>query len=169
MMFPGKSDVAVAPFGFRYTPTRSRIEGPAFGKIFRVIATLIVAGSGIELASLWLNSTQEIALYQPFAWFCLAWAIMAVMWFAMMRSRTWIDDKVIHQGWVWTKKVEIADLAYCKVFRIQGLAWLIAPRLYARTFGGKLGIFYFASDELYAEFLRIQEALRKFGRGETIQ
>ena len=77
----------------------------------------------------------------------------------MVLGVTRFNAQGIEQSWMWRKRVELKDLAYAKVIRIRGLEWLIAPRLYTKTFGGKLFIFYAAAPGMLAEFKRLEQTL----------
>ena len=83
-------------------------------------------------------------------------------WISILRSTTRLDANGLHQTWVWDKHMEFDDLAYCKLIRVRGLEWLIAPRLYARTLMGKFSVFYTASPDMTAEFERLVTDLQTF-------
>jgi hypothetical protein len=53
----------------------------------------------------------------------------------------------------------VSDLAYVKLIRLRGFDWLIAPRLYARTHGGKFASFYASTPDVLAQFERISDKL----------
>ena len=55
---------------------------------------------------------------------------------------------------------ELGDLAYCKLIRVRGFEWLIAPRLYTKTYAGKLAIFYASSPAMISEFQRMESELK---------
>ena len=54
----------------------------------------------------------------------------------------------------------VADLAYAKLIRLRGFEWLIAPRLYARTHGGKFASFYASTPDVLQQFEKISSKLK---------
>ena len=54
----------------------------------------------------------------------------------------------------------VSDLAYAKLIRLRGFEWLIAPRLYARTHGGKFASFYASTPDVLLQFEKIHNKLK---------
>lgn len=86
--------------------------------------------------------------------------MMAYTEWHIVRGKTTLDSTCLQQSWVWAKRTELRDLAYAKLIRVRGLDWLIAPRLYTKTFSGKLAVFYAAAPEMLAEFQRLEQELK---------
>ena len=153
----------MGPAPFRFTPSSPGgfIEGPAFSRAFKLLATVIVGGCAVWLIQLWSAGALGSAKSSGLGWFVAGMALMVWTWFAIMTSRTRLDDKGLHQRWIWDKHMALDDLAFGKLIRVRGLDWLVAPRLYVRTLMGKFAVFYAASPEMLAEFERLVEELRK--------
>lgn len=156
------SHLGPAPFSF--TPSRPEQAGPAFTRPFKLLATLLVAACAAWLASLWRAGALGTGGSSGLVWFLSALALMLYTWWHILSSRTRLDGTALQQSWIWDKKLELRELAYCKLIRIRGLDWLIAPRLYARTLLGKFAVFYAADPELLADFERLARELEAFRR-----
>lgn len=158
----GMKFAAVLPEPFRFQPTGGRVEGPAFSRVFQSLTTVVVAGCMGWVWRLWQRGAID---YGPgLAWVAAALALMACTWWAVMRSRTVVGADALQQRWLWNKRMDLADMAFCKVIRVPGLDWLVAPRLYARTLTGKFSVFYGATPELREEFKRLSQELAAFRR-----
>ena len=92
-------------------------------------------------------------------WLGAALCLMAYTEWHILRGKTTLDSSVLQQSWVWRKRTELQDLAYVKLIRVRGLEWLIAPRLYTKTFSGKLAVFYAAAPAMLIEFERLEKEL----------
>lgn len=152
----------LGPPPFPFTPSQpGGLRGPAYSPAFKLLATALVGGAGAWMALLWqrgaLAGHDRLAL-----WFLAALAMMLYTWWCMLRSVTSLDAGQIRQSWVWTKKMELRELAYVRVLRVRGLEWLIAPRIYARTLLGKFTVFYVADAALLREFERLAAELAAF-------
>ncbi|HEX7887994.1 MAG TPA: hypothetical protein VF522_01435 [Ramlibacter sp.] len=165
-MVPASGTTQVGPPPFRFEPrVPGGLRAPAFSRTFRLIATAIVAGSAWWMFQLWQSgklapagSDAVVALGWPLA----ALALMAYTWWHIQTSTTRLTAEGLHQTWIWDKKMELRELAYGKLFRVRGLEWLIAPRLYVRTLLGKFAVFYTADREMLAEFERLIQELQAF-------
>ena len=93
-------------------------------------------------------------------WLAAALGLMACTEWYILKGKTTLNSTSIKQTWVWNKSAELRDLAYVKLIRIRGLDWLVAPRLYTKTFSGKLAVFYAADAAMLAEFGRLEQALQ---------
>lgn len=154
---------AFGPPPFRFTPTtEGGLEGPAFGTAFKFLVTVLVGGCIGWTIRLWWRGALGEGIGVNLGWFLAALAMMAWTWWAVIRSRTRIDATGLRQTWVWTKRMEVRDLAYGKLIRVRGLEWLIAPRLYLRTLMGKFAVFYVADPRLTAESERLLAELKTF-------
>ena len=149
-----------APFVFRL-PGGTALQSPAFSKPFKFLASLMVAYVGVWLWQLWqlgkLGNTSA-----TLGWFAAALIMMSYTLWHIWRSVTTLDEKRIHQSWVWDKAFDMRELAYAKLIRVPGLDWLIAPRLYVRTMLGKFAVFYAADPAMVREFTRIVKELEAF-------
>jgi hypothetical protein len=149
-----------APFVFRL-PEGIALQSPAFSKPFKLIATLLVAWVGLWLWQLWQGGKISHD-GSTLGWFAAALAMMSYTLWHIWRSVTTLDEKRIHQSWVWDKAFDMRELAYAKLIRVPGLDWLIAPRLYVRTMLGKFAVFYAADPAMVGEFARIAKELDAF-------
>ena len=146
------------PTVLQFAPAGGDMAGAAYGTVFKGIALVLLAVAG---AWAWQMQQwgQQQATPQPAFWLWAPWGLMAyTVWFAVTGT-TRLTSQYIEQSWMWRKRVELNNLAYAKVIRIGGLDWLIAPRLYTKSFGGKLVIFYAADAAMLAEFKRLELAL----------
>ena len=137
------------------------MRSAAYSLPFKALVTLVVFGAMAWFLLLWqggkLGAGSTLA-----AWFLAALAMMLYSWWCMVRSVTTLDGEKLVQTWVWTKKMDLGELAYGKLIRVRGLEWLIAPRLYVRTLLGKFAVFYAAEPEMVAEFERLVKELAAF-------
>ena len=152
---------SMGPPPFRFVPRDGVVTGPAFSLPFKVMATLIVLGCAAAFVQLWLAQRAAGAQLGG-GWFVAGLLLLAYTWVCILRSTTRLDASGLHQSWIWNKHMELGDLAYCKLIRVRGLEWLIAPRLYARTLMGKFSVFYTASPEMTMEFARLVAELKAF-------
>jgi hypothetical protein len=142
-----------APFAF--VPQNGRIECSAYGRSFKTLALLLVSLAFIWGWRMWRAGLIE-ASWASSGWLLAALGMMAYTEWHIFKGKTSLDQHTLQQSWIWHKKVELHDLAYAKLFRIRGLEWLIAPRLYTRTFSGKLAAFYAADQAMLLEFQRME-------------
>jgi hypothetical protein len=155
---------SLGPPPFRFTLPEGSVEGPAFSRAFKALATAIVAGCAVWLVNLWLGGHLGSGGKSGLGWFSAGLLLMLWTWWHIITSRTRLDGSALHQSWVWDKRMEVRELAYGKLIRVRGLEWLIAPRLYVRTLMGKFAVFYAADPALIAEFSRLVRELDAFRR-----
>ena len=160
----GQPSAAFAPRPFIFTPAAGpSIEGSAFSMVFKTATTLMVFSMGFWLALVWLGERAKggggntLLLY-----FFVALVMLVFFWFWILRSRTRIDAKGLHQSWFADKHMAMTDVAIVSVVRIRGFEWLIAPRVHARTFTGKLTVFQAADPALLDVFERLSRELKAF-------
>lgn len=147
----------LGPGPFRHDLPAGPVQGPAYSRAFRALALGIVLACSAGTAQLaWTEQLKGGGL----VWSLAALAMMGWITWHILRSRTTLSSERLHQSWVWDKHLALQDLAYARVIRIPGLDWLVAPRLYARSLGGKFTVFYGASPALIAEFTRLQQTVR---------
>jgi hypothetical protein len=142
-----------------FTPTGGRLQCSAFSTAFKVLAVLLVSPAVVWGWQMWSNGTIEPTL-QSSGWLAAALAVMLYTLWHILNGTTTLDAERLEQSWVWHKRVQLRELAYVKLIRVRGLEWLMAPRLYTKTFSGKLAIFYAASPPMLAEFERLEAELR---------
>jgi hypothetical protein len=156
-----------SPFQFAMEPGQAW-EGAAFSLPMRLLGTGIVGTCALWTYQLLpahqLSSWQQ---WQASGWLGIlaALAILLITLWFLWTSRTRLDAQALSQSWMWKKSIGLAELSYVKVIRIQGLDWLIAPRVYCRNLTGKLMIVYVADRELLNQCLRLERelaAVRKF-------
>ena len=95
-------------------------------------------------------------------WLGAALCMMVDTVWCIVRGKTVLDAQSIEQSWVWKKRVVLSELAYAKLIRVKGLEWLIAPRLYTKTFSNKLSVFYASDPDMLSEFQRLSDELQKY-------
>jgi hypothetical protein len=135
------------------------VSAPAFSKTFKLIAISIVLMAWAWGWQLWYLDVLSLTL-QSSGWIIAALAMMTYTLWHVLRGRTQLDTQAIEQSWVWTKRMELSQIAYAKLVRVRGLEWLVAPRLYTRSFTGKMAVFYTADPALLAVFTRLESELR---------
>ena len=126
-------------------------EGSAFTWLIKLLASLLVAaliywGVRASGSMVW----QEFSLPAGLLW-GLAVAIIMVVYYWMLKSRTSIGQGVIVQTWLWQKQVRIKDIRQAKFIYIPYLSWLIAPRLIVRA-GPVMTVFYTADPRVQRAF-----------------
>ena len=135
------------------------MECSAFSLAFKCLAVALVTLATVWGAQLWINGLLELSL-QSSGWLIAALCLMTYTEWHILSGRTKLDSIALQQSWVWNKRTELRDLAYVKLIRVRGLDWLVAPRLYTKTFSGKLAVFYAASPLMLAEFQRMERELK---------
>ncbi|MEY4882722.1 MAG: hypothetical protein RIS34_576 [Pseudomonadota bacterium] len=143
---------------FAFVPATGRIECSAFSAPFKALAVTLVTLAMVWGWRMWASGLLEPSL-QSSGWLVAALCMMAYTQWHILRGKTTLDGVAIQQTWVWSKRTELRDLAYAKLIRVRGFEWLIAPRLYTKTFSNKLAVFYAASPVMLAEFHRLEQEL----------
>lgn len=143
----------------RFTPQQQHLEGAAFGTGFRLLATglmlgLVLWGVRLVQGSQLSGINQDVLL-----WGVAAFALLAYMWWVLLRSRTTLTPETLSQTWFWRKTTPLGHITYARFMRLRGLEWLIAPRLYVRAGPGPFVAYHAATPALWAEFQRIAEQL----------
>ncbi len=136
------------------------ISGKAFSVAFRVLAILLVEGVAWWAYVLWSIGKLGTSLTTSMLWLVAAIILMAITVYYVFRSVTSITATHLKQSWIWDKEMLVADLAYAKLIRLRGFEWLIAPRLYARTHGGKFASFYASTPDVLQQFEKISSKLK---------
>jgi hypothetical protein len=144
---------------FTFTPTGGRIESNAFSIPFKMLATALIAPALAWGWNMWSTGTIAWTL-EASGWLFAALCLMLYTGWYFFNGKTTLDNATLEQTWVWHKRAELRQLAYVKLIRVRGLEWLIAPRLYTKTYAGKLAIFYAASPAMLVEFERMESELK---------
>lgn len=145
---------------FAFTPRGGPIVCSSFSLAFKGLATLLVT---LALGWAWhmgSRGTLELS-WASSGWLGAALCMMLYTQWFILTGKTTLDSRAIEQTWVWKKRVEFHELAYAKLIRVRGLEWLIAPRLYTKTFSNKLAIFYVTSDTMLAELGQLEVQLKQ--------
>lgn len=135
------------------------VSGKAFSVAFRVLALLLVEGVAWWAYVLWSNGKLGASMTSSVLWLLAALVLMFITVFYVFRSVTSVSSSHLKQSWIWNKEMPIRDLAYVKLIRLRGFDWLIAPRLYVRTHGGKFASFYASTPDVLKQFESIKSKL----------
>lgn len=135
------------------------ISGKAFSIAFRVLALLLVEGAAWWAYVLWSHGKLGTSVTSSVLWLVAALVLMLITVFYVFRSVTSVSTSHLRQSWIWDKEMSIPELAYVKLIRLRGFDWLIAPRLYARTHGGKFASFYASTPAVLQQFEQISSKL----------
>ena len=135
------------------------LSASAFSKTFKLIATTVVLMAWAWGWQLWFLDILLLTL-ESSGWIVAALAMMTYTLWHVFRGRTRLSEQAIEQSWVWTKRMDMSHLAYAKLVRVRGLEWLVAPRLYTRSFAGRMAVFYTADPALLETFTRLESELR---------
>ena len=144
---------------FTFTPTGGRVESSAFSVPFKVMAAALIAPAVAWGWHMWSTGTIAWTLASS-GWFFAALCLMLYTGWYLFNGKTTLDNVALEQTWVWHKRAELRQLAYVKLIRMRGFDWLIAPRLYTKTYAGKLAIFYASSPAMLVEFQRMEAELK---------
>ena len=144
---------------FAFAPKGGRVECSAFSTSFKSLAAVLVTMAAVWTWRLWQDGVLVMTL-QSSGWLLAALCMMIWTEWHILRGRTSLDTLALQQSWIWNKRVELHDLAYARLIQIRGLNWLIAPRLYTKTFSGKLTVFYASEPGVLAEFKRLERELK---------
>lgn len=135
------------------------VSGKAFSVAFRMLALLLVEGVAWWAYVLWSHGKLGDSVTSSVMWLLAALVLMFITVFYVFRSVTSVSSTHLKQSWIWNKEMPIPDLAYVKLIRLRGFDWLIAPRLYARTHGGKFASFYASTPDVLKQFENIKNKL----------
>jgi hypothetical protein len=123
-----------------------------------VLALLLVTLSVGWIWKMWLDG-QWVMTLNSGGWLLASLGMMVLTEWHILQGKTTLDSQCLQQSWVWHKRVALNELAYAKLIRVRGFEWLIAPRLYTKTFSGKLAVFYAAAPDVLAELERLAAEL----------
>ncbi|MES2019143.1 MAG: hypothetical protein V4484_21830 [Pseudomonadota bacterium] len=144
-----------------YQPEKA-VSGPAYGKGFKVLATVLTAMLLVYGASVTWRFPLLTYGFGVKALLAGAVAMLAVSYYWFLRARTTVDATGIRQSWMYDKQVEWEDVRGAKMIGIPHLSWLFPPRMIVRT-GTAFTTFNGGSQEVLIEFAKISLAyqLRK--------
>lgn len=128
------------------------ISGPAYGRGFRVFATVAV------LALLAYGARMVLALPETPSrdgWYFLGAVVFALVgsWYFMVTARTTIDAQGIRQSGLIERRTAWDEVRYA---RVRGPAF--SRRLVVRNIAGRFRYYYGGTPELVAAFERIAAA-----------
>ena len=144
---------------FAFTPSGGRMVSSAFSAPFKLLAAALMTPALAWGLQLWSSGTVALTLASS-GWLGAALCLMLYTSWYIFTGKTTLDNLTLEQTWVWHKRAELRQLAYVKLIRMRGLEWLIAPRLYTKTYAGKLAIFYASSAAMLMEFERMEHELK---------
>lgn len=144
---------------FVFSLPQGKLSAPAFSWAFKFFATAVVLVACAWGGQLWFLGILPLTS-QSSGLISAALLMMIFTLWHVLRGRTQIDTRAITQSWMWDKRMELSQLAYAKLLRVRRLEWLVAPRLYTRSFAGKMAVFYAADPALLAVFSRLESELR---------
>lgn len=151
---------AAPPARLAFTPRDGATQSAAYSPVFKVIAVVLLIAAGLWAFQMHQMAKNTQSNIDVVSWLWLPWGLMAyTVWF-VITGTTRLSHTAIEQSWMWTKRLELDNLAYAKVIRLKGLEWLFAPRLYTKNFNGKLCIFYAVSPAMLDEFKRLELMLK---------
>ena len=144
---------------FSFDPIGGRLECSAFSTPFKVLAVVLVTAAVAWGLHMWVNGLIEATLASS-GWLFAALCMMVYTQWYIVTGKTRLSSEALEQSWVWNKRTPLNELAFAKLIRLRGFDWLIAPRLYTKTFSGKLAVFYAADKAMLAEFERLEHELK---------
>lgn len=144
---------------FSFAPSGGRMECSAFSAPFKFLATALVTAAVAWGWHMWTNGLIETTLASS-GWLFAALCMMIYTEWYIVTGKTKLSSEALEQAWVWNKRTKLNELAFVKLIRVRGFEWLIAPRLYTKTFSNKLAVFYAADKAMLAEFERLERELK---------
>lgn len=146
---------------FTFTPHSVRTECSAFSLAFKSLSIIVVSAAVGWAWQMWAAGALMMT-WASSGWLGAALCMMLYTQWFILQGTTVLDAQAIEQAWVWKKRVELSDLAYAKLIRVPGFEWLIAPRLYTKTFSHKLSVFYASDAAMLNEFQRLSTELQAY-------
>lgn len=141
-----------------YQPEKS-VTGPAYGRGFKVCATLLTVVLQVYGASIaWRFPLMSFGLSVK-ALLAGAAVMLGLSYYWFLRSRITIDETGIRQTWVYDKRVLWDDVRGAKMIGIPYASWIFPPRMIVRT-GTAFTTFNGGSQEVLIEFAKISLAFQ---------
>lgn len=144
---------------FLFAPLRERTESSAFSFAFKTLTVVVVSLALGWAWQMWVGGVLELR-WETSGWMGAALCMMLYTQWFILRGVTVLDSQSIEQSWIWKKQIQLNDLAFAKLIHIRGFEWLIAPRLYTKTFSNKISVFYAAEASMLVEFHRLANELQ---------
>ena len=135
--------------------TDTALSGPAFSKSFKVLAWALCGILLFWSLRLPIEFTSKSGL-----WVTAALALIFYTAWQVQISVTTLSEEALSQTWIWNKAMGLNDMAYVTIIHVPRLAWLIAPRVYARTMMGKFAVFYVRTPELLKAMYELEAKLK---------
>jgi len=142
-----------ADWAFRFEPSEVNLTGSAFSLPFKLVTWAMCLALLVWMIRLQLPLGQSGT-----TWAWTAWVMIVYTAWVIQRSRLTARAEHLQQDWIWSKKMAYADMVFVQVIRIPWLEWLLAPRVYARSFQGKSIFFYCADPVVLKEMSRLTQA-----------
>jgi hypothetical protein len=137
-----------------------RLEGHAYGRTFRILTVLLVAGTTVWMLDLHRNGHIDLLDWSATGWITVPWLMSVAFAVALWRSRSGVDGERLYQRLFWEKRVLESEIATARLIRVRGLDWLFAPRLYVRTAGHRVIALYAADAAVLEHFAGIAARVR---------
>ncbi len=141
-----------------YQPEKA-VRGPAYGrgfKLFATLITLVLLAYGASIA--WRYPLLSFG-FGVKALLLGSGLMLAISYYWFLRAETTIDSTGIRQTWLYDKQVEWRDVRGAKMIGIPYLSWLFPPRMVVRT-GNSFTTFNGGSRDVLIEFAKISIAFR---------
>lgn len=132
------------------------VSGPAYGRVFRALATAMLAFALLMAARATLILPDDQQAQQGY--WILGIGLLGLLgsYWVFLRSTTTVDASGIRQSGLTDKKVEWREIYSARLFGPP-----FARRLIVRTVGGRFRFFFGGSPELLAAFARVAQAYRR--------
>lgn len=141
-----------------YTPAKA-VTGPAYSRGFKVFATIVTLALALYCVSIAMRFPLPAFGIGVKALLAGAGIMLAVSYYWFLRARTTVDERGIHQTWVYNKQVAWSDVRGARMIGIPYLTWLFPPRMVVRT-GNAFVTFNGGTQDILIEFARISLAFR---------
>lgn len=140
-----------------FQPSQTELRCPSFGPVHKAM----VLGALVALTA-WgyrLGASHGWEWNNPVLMFLATYAMLLYMCWVLLTGHTTLTASELSQDWFWRKSVALDGIAYVRLFRIRGLEWLIAPRLYVRTGAGPMRAYHAYGVQMWEEFQRWTEVV----------
>jgi hypothetical protein len=131
------------------------VSGPAYGRLFRLLATAMMLGVLAMAVRATLQLPDDVAAAQGYWLLGIGMLALVASYWMLMRSTTTIDATGIRQSGLVEKAAAWPEVRSARLFGPP-----FARRLMVRTANGRFRFFFGGSPELLAAFARIAQAYR---------
>ncbi len=132
------------------------VSGPAYGRTFRLLATVMLLVVLAMAARATLNLPDDQQAAQGYWLLGIGLLGLVASYWVFLRSATTLDAKGIRQSGLTDKKVEWREVYSARLFGPP-----FARRLMVRTMNGRFRFFFGGSPELLEAFARVVQAYRR--------